>query len=37
MLTLFLILAVVLGWRTARAALESLRELPRSNEDMVLF
>jgi hypothetical protein len=37
MLTLFLILAVVLGWRSARVALESLRELPRSNEDMVLF
>jgi hypothetical protein len=37
MLTLFLIVAAVLGWRAACAALASFRELPRSNEDMVLF
>lgn len=37
MLTLMLILVVALGWRGARAAVHSLRQLPRRNEDMVLF
>jgi len=37
MSTLFLLLIAYGGWRTVRAALATLRELPRSNEDMVFF
>jgi hypothetical protein len=33
---LFLLLAYG-GWRAVRAALDTLRGLPRSNEDMVFF
>jgi divalent metal cation (Fe/Co/Zn/Cd) transporter len=25
------------GWRLARAAIESLRDVPRSNDDMIFF
>jgi hypothetical protein len=37
MLTLLTLAAVYAGWRIARSAVESLRQLPRRNEDMVLF
>jgi hypothetical protein len=37
MLTLFLILAGAAAWRVTWAAIESVRRLPRCNEDMVLF
>jgi hypothetical protein len=37
MLTLLLIAAAYGGWRAVRAALESLRALPRSNEDMIFY
>ena len=33
---LFLLVAYG-GWRSLRAAIATLRELPRSNEDMVFF
>ena len=33
---LFLVIAYG-GWRSVRAAVATLRELPRSNEDMVFF
>ena len=37
-MTALLILAAAYGgWRAARAALSALRELPRSNDDMVFF
>lgn len=37
MVTLLLIAAVYGGWRAVRAALESLRGLPRTNEDMIFY
>jgi len=37
MLTLLLIAAVYGGWRVVHAALESLRGLPRTNEDMIFY
>jgi hypothetical protein len=37
MFTLLLIAAAYGGWRVARAALESLRSLPRTNEDMIFY
>jgi hypothetical protein len=37
MFTLLTLLAAYGGWRAVRAALETLRRLPRSNDDMVFF
>jgi uncharacterized protein YneF (UPF0154 family) len=37
MLTILAIGAVYGAWRAGRAVHESLRHLPRRNEDMVLF
>ena len=37
MSVLLLLLATYGGWRIVAAALDSLRGLPRSNEDMVFF
>jgi hypothetical protein len=37
MFTLLLIAAVYGGWRLVSAARESLRELPRTNEDMIFY
>jgi hypothetical protein len=37
MLTLLSLAALAGGWRVARAALEALRRLPRSNDDLVFF
>jgi len=37
MLTLLILAAAWGGWRVTRAALESLRNLPRRNEDMVFY
>jgi hypothetical protein len=37
MLTLLILVAVYGGWRVVRAGLESLRGLPRSNDDMIFF
>lgn len=37
MLSLLILLALYGGWRAGRAALESLRRLPRSNDDMVFY
>ena len=37
MLTLLTIAAIVVAWRIGRAAAAGLRQLPRRNEDMVLF
>jgi len=37
MLTLLILTACYGGWRVTRAALESLRGLPRSNDDMIFF
>jgi hypothetical protein len=37
MLTILIIAALYGGYRVARAALESLRALPQSNEDMVFY
>jgi hypothetical protein len=37
MLTVLALAAAYGAWRVARAALRSLRELPKRNEDMVLF
>lgn len=37
MLTILLIAAAYGGWRAIRAAIESLKELPRSNEDMIFY
>ena len=37
MFTLLLIATAYGGWRVARAAVESLRGLPRTNEDMVFY
>ena len=37
-MTALLILAAAYGgWRATRAALAALRELPRSNDDMIFF
>lgn len=37
MLTILALAAVYGAWRLGRAAYKALRELPRRNEDMVLF
>ena len=37
MLTVLAIAAAYVGFRITRAAIDSLRYLPRRNEDMVLF
>ena len=37
MLSILILAATFSAWRVTRAALRSLRELPRSNEDMVFF
>jgi hypothetical protein len=37
MFTLLILAAAYGGWRLVRAALESLRALPRSNDDMIFF
>jgi alkylhydroperoxidase/carboxymuconolactone decarboxylase family protein YurZ len=37
MLTILSLATLYAGWRAARAALEALRNLPRSNDDMVFF
>ena len=37
MFTIFIIAAGYAGWRLTRATLESLRGLPRSNDDMIFF
>jgi hypothetical protein len=37
MFTIFLIAVAYGGWRLTRAALESLRGLPRTNDDMIFF
>jgi len=37
MLTLLILAALYGGWRATRAALQALRGLPRSNDDMVFF
>jgi len=37
MFTVLLIAAAYGGWRLVHAALESLRELPRTNDDMIFY
>jgi hypothetical protein len=37
MLTLLSLLALYGGWRAARAVLQTLRRLPRSNDDFIFF
>ena len=37
MLSILILAAVVGAWRVAHLALQTLRELPRSNGDMVFF
>lgn len=37
MFTLLIALAAYGGWRVVRAALESLRSLPRTNDDMIFY
>ena len=37
MFTLLLIATAYAGWRVVRAAIESLRGLPRTNEDMIFY
>jgi hypothetical protein len=37
MLSLLILVALYGGWRASRAALAALRQLPRSNEDMVFY
>lgn len=37
MLTILILAALYGGYRVTRAALESLRALPRSNEDMIFY
>jgi hypothetical protein len=37
MFTLFILIGAYGAWRVAQAALESLRNLPRSNDDMIFF
>ena len=37
MFTALLIAAAYGGWRAVRAARESLRDLPRTNDDMIFY
>jgi hypothetical protein len=37
MLAVFTLAVAYGGWRAARALIETLRRLPRSNDDMVFF
>ena len=37
MLALFSIAALYGGWRVTRAALDAVRQLPRSNDELVYF
>ena len=37
MLAILTLAALYAAWRGCRAALEALRSLPRSNDDMVFF
>jgi hypothetical protein len=37
MLSLLIALALYGGWRAGRLATQTLRQLPRSNEDLVFF
>ena len=37
MLTALALVAAFAAWRLGRAALDSLRQLPKRNEDMVLY
>ncbi len=37
MLSPLVLLLLYAGWRAARAALALLRQLPRSNDDFILF
>ena len=37
MITLLVLAALYGGYRSVRAALESLRGLPQSNEDMIFY
>jgi hypothetical protein len=37
MLSLLILVALYGGWRAGRAAMEALRRLPRSNDDLVFF
>ena len=37
MLTVLLLAAAYGAWRVARAAIRSLSDLPRSNDDMIFF
>ena len=37
MIALLSLLALYAGWRLGRAAYDSLRGLPRSNDDLVFF
>ena len=37
MLILVLLAGAYAGWHAAAAALQSLRNLPRSNDDMILY
>jgi hypothetical protein len=37
MFTLLIIVAIYGIYRVARAAIDSLRELPRTNEDMIFY
>jgi hypothetical protein len=37
MLALLSLAALCAAWRVGRAALEALRSLPRSNDDLVFF
>jgi hypothetical protein len=37
MFTLLLIATAYGGWRVVRTAIESLRGLPRTNEDMIFY
>ena len=37
MLSILVLAGLYAAWRVTRAALESLRGLPRSNEDMIFY
>lgn len=37
MFTILILGAAYIGWRVLRAAVESLRGLPRRNEDMIFY
>jgi hypothetical protein len=37
MLSLLILAVLVGGWRATRAALDTLRRLPRRNDDLVFF